>query len=250
VITAGVDLAAESTTTGVAVIEWSSTSALVTSLAVGTEDAEILASTSGADKIGLDCPLGWPDPFVAFVVAHRDGHVPVPDGTPGKIWRHRLANRRTDDVVHRQFGLVPLSVSADRIARPAMRAAGLLSLLAASGRPVDRSGSGAVVEAYPAASLKQWGLSYRRYKGVANRPALNDLADSLLAAAPWLRLGRYEELFRTTDHAFDAVVAGLTARAAALGQTLKPAADELAVAQREGWIAVPLQPLTALAPSV
>jgi len=248
VITAGVDLAAEPVSTGLAIIAWSSTGVRLTSLSVGSDDAEILASTHDADKIGLDCPLGWPDPFVAFVVAHRDGQVPVPDGTPGKVWRHRLANRRTDDVVHERFGLVPLSVSADRIARPAMRAAGLLALLAAAGRPVDRSGAGVVVEAYPAASLKQWGLPYRRYKGAANRAVLDQLADSLLAAAPWLDIGAHDTLFRTADHAFDAVVAGLTARAAALGLTLAPAAADAELAQREGWIAVPVEPLATLAP--
>jgi predicted nuclease with RNAse H fold len=248
VITAGVDLAAEPIATGVAVIEWLRAGARLTSLGVACDDDEILAATAGAAKIGLDCPLGWPDPFVAFVAAHRNGHVPVPDGTPGKAWRHRLANRHTDDVVRERFGLVPLSVSADRIARPAMRAAGLLAILAANGRPVDRSGSGVVVEAYPAASLKQWGLPYRRYKGAANRATLDGLADRLLEVAPWLDVGSHDTLFRTTDHAFDAVIAAITARAAALGQTLAPSPEHAELVRREGWIAVPLTPIAAVAP--
>jgi hypothetical protein len=67
-------------------------------------------------------------------------------------------------VVREQAGLVPLSVSADRIAHVALRCAVLLAELDASGRPVDRSGSGHVVEVYPAASLRRWGLDHPGYK--------------------------------------------------------------------------------------
>ena len=44
-----------------------------------------------------------------------------------------------------------------------MRCAGLLSKLASRGQPVDRAGTGAVAEVYPAASLKCWSLPYRGY---------------------------------------------------------------------------------------
>jgi Protein of unknown function (DUF429) len=45
---------------------------------------------------------------------------------------------------------------------------------------------------------------------------------------------------------FDAVIAALTARAAALGQVLQPAADDLATAAAEGWILIPTKPISAL----
>ena len=64
--------------------------------------------------------------------------------------------RRTDTVVHDKLRLMPLSVSADRIAHVALRCAVLLAKLDAAGRPVDRSGGGTVVEVYPAASLLGW----------------------------------------------------------------------------------------------
>ena len=41
------------------------------------------------------------------------------------------------------------------------------------------------------------------------------------------------------DHVFDALIASLVARAAALGLTMRPTADELPVARVEGWIALP-----------
>lgn len=86
----------------------------------------------------------------------------LPEEVAGHDWRRQLAFRRTDEPVRAATGLVPLSVAADRIAHPAMRCAGLLARLALEGQPVDRSGSGVVVEVYPAASLKQWGLPHRR----------------------------------------------------------------------------------------
>ena len=61
--------------------------------------------------------------------------------------------RRTDAVVHDKLRLVPLSVSADRIAHVALRCAVLLAKLDAAGKPVDRTGAGTVLEVYPAASL-------------------------------------------------------------------------------------------------
>ena len=53
-----------------------------------------------------------------------------------------------------------------------MRAAGILGALDAAGRAVDRAGAGFLVEAYPAAALKCWGLPYKSYKGPNNRLAL------------------------------------------------------------------------------
>jgi hypothetical protein len=63
-----------------------------------------------------------------------------------------------------EAGVNPLSVSADRIAHAAFRCAGLLARLAALGEPVDRAGSGVVVEVYPAAALRRLGLTHRGYK--------------------------------------------------------------------------------------
>ena len=120
-----------------------------------------------------------------------------------------------------------------------MGCAGLLGRLAAAGQPVDRSGAGVVVEVYPAASLKQWGLTYRRYKGTANTTVRHQLVDTLTAAAPWLSLGDHAQACGRSDHALDAVIAALTARAAALGLTTTPGPEQLYAARTEGWIALP-----------
>src|SRR5262249_25611887 len=151
-----------------------------------------------------------------------------------------------DLFVRDQLHLVPLSVSADRIAHVALRCAVLLAKLAASGRPVDRSGAGLVVEVYPAASLRGWGLRHRGYKqpGAPDVPAT--AADDLLAAAPWLDCGPHGETIRRSHDAFDAVVAALTARAASRGQTCPPGEGDLAEAATEGWIAIPSSPIGEL----
>ncbi|MFC8299501.1 DUF429 domain-containing protein [Micromonospora orduensis] len=245
-LTAGIDLAAEDANTAVAWIRWTATGALLAELAVGVSDDQLLRAASAADKAGIDCPLGWPEPFVEFVIAHHRGNLVAPADMVGRDWRRSLAWRRTDAVTHAVTGRPPLSVAADRIAHTAMRCAALLARLTADGLPVDRSGGGTVVEVYPAASLKQWGLPYRGYKGRQNSSVLNDLMDQLITAAPWLQLGTFEGTCRSSDHAVDAVVAALAARATAIGQASRPGPADLAAAATEGWIALPTAPLNSL----
>ena len=69
-------------------------------------------------------------------------------GSCSAEWRSTLAYRVTDKAVHDTTHLMPLSVVADRIAYTAMRCAGLLAQLARKGQPVDRCGTGVVVEVY------------------------------------------------------------------------------------------------------
>jgi hypothetical protein len=123
-----------------------------------------------------------------------------------------------------------------------MRCAALLAELDISGVLVDRSGlTGTAVEVYPAASLRRWKLSHRGYKGRGNSSKLNELVDELMRAAPWLNLGTYEATCRANDDAFDAVIAAMSARASAIGLTLRPSAGQLFEASREGWIALPFE---------
>jgi predicted nuclease with RNAse H fold len=238
VITAGVDLAAMPERTALASIEWARTRAVVRDLVCPADDDVILGAIAQAAKTGIDCPLGWPGAFVDFVAAHRSGHVALPRDDTGTGWRRELTMRRTDAFVRDQLHLVPLSVSADRIAHVALRCAVLLAKLDASGRPV--------VEVYPAASLRGWGLRHRGYKQPRTPDVLAAAADDLLAAAPWLDCGPHEETIRRSHDAFDAVIAALTARAASRGQTCPPGGDDLAAAATEGWIAIPGSPIGEL----
>jgi hypothetical protein len=239
-LTIGVDLSAEETNTCLAAIDWSTGgAATVVDLQSRVGNHTIVEAAVPAAKVGIDCPFGWPIGFTEFVLEHQNGDVGPRAGRP-LDWRRSLANRETDLHVRRMTSLTPLSVSADRIGHAAMRCAALLAQLKRAGLPVDRSGqSGLVAEVYPSACLLRWGLLHRRYKHRANRAALSGLVDDLQQAAPWLELGEFEPLLRASDDAFDAVVAGLGARAVVRGLTEPPPAELAALAQVEGWITVP-----------
>ncbi|RQX01602.1 DUF429 domain-containing protein [Micromonospora arida] len=244
-LTLGVDLAAADKRTAMAVIEWLPGRAVVREVVLDVSDARIVEASRRGDKIGLDCPLGWPEPFVALVTAHQASHVTVDDGG-GAPWRRRLAYRQTDEVVRKETEIIPLSVAADRIGHAAFRCAGLLAMLAADGQDVDRCGDGKIVEVYPAAALNRWGLAHRGYKGRRQQAQHAELVTALCAAAPWLELGAFEALVRRSHDAFDSVVASLVARAAATGKASRPDDEQRVAARSEGWIALPTYPLAGL----
>jgi hypothetical protein len=145
-------------------------------------------------------------------------------------------------------GIDPLSVAADRIAAVAMRCARLQTLWANEwGGLQDRAGRGRLVETYPAAALKLWGLTHRRYKGRDGTEVRAGLVDSLEAAAPWLHLADAANACRASDHCLDAVVSGLVALAAKAELTRTPETEaDLELAAREGWIHLPLCSLSQL----
>jgi predicted nuclease with RNAse H fold len=233
-LTFGVDLAAADERTAAAAVEWREGQAEVRRVRLGVGDEEIVAGVLEAGHAGIDAPFGWPVPFTEMI-SGRARAVPEP-GESGAQWRRRMVFRTTDEVVRAETGLIPLSVSADRIAHAAFRAALLLTLLADAGKPVDRTGDGAVAEVYPAACLRRWGLAHRGYKRGEGH---GFLVDHLQAAAPWLDLGSHEELLRASHDAFDSVIAAFGARAVALGHFRRPVGAERPAAAVEGWIALP-----------
>lgn len=238
-LTVGVDLAAEASRTAVAWVDWDAERAVVRRVLCGADDEAVLGALTEADKAGIDCPLGWPDAFVAFVAEHQHGAVTAPRGFPGKGWKRPLTMRLTDEVTWRETGLRPLSVSADLIGHVALRCACLLAESARRGLVVDRAGGGSVAEVYPAASLKMWGLAHTGYKRRGDG-LLGQLVANLATRAPWLDLSDPATACQERHDAFDAVIAALAARAAALDLTRRPRTpEEMAAARTEGWIAFP-----------
>ncbi len=192
-------------------------------------------------EIGIDAPLGWPTAFVAAVAD--------PDAWPlaDEVEPVALVRRQADRWIHAQTGKVPLSVSTDRIAYPAMRAQRLLRRYAeATGTPVDRSGrTGRVCEVYPDVGVTRFGLrpeGTRRlsYKGPAGRGARGDLLAMLLQQAPWLALSAAQQADCVAyDDSFDALIAALITRVVQLGLSDPPPPELAAEAVREGWIHLP-----------
>ncbi len=228
-----------------ATLEWSATGAVVCDVQTVVSDADILAAAPGADKVGIDAPFGWPDAFVDVVSAHHIGDVPHEQSLFTDAGVTRFVARRTDEWVRATTGLIPLSVSADRIAYVALRAIRLLAHLDGPDFDTGRV-NGTAVEAYPAAALKIWGFRHKRYKGRPQQVTLAELVGELEIQAPWLDFGSARTVCTTSDDAFDAVITALIARAAALNLTVLPDAEHAAIAQREGWIHIPGAPLDAL----
>jgi hypothetical protein len=237
VLTAGVDLSSQASHTAACVINWSDGRAVVTDLSLGVTDETIGTLLTEVDKLGIDVPLGWPISFARAVARHsEDGSWPA-DYTHADTTMYRF--RRTDIWVWRTLETSPpLSVSTDRIALPAMRAAALLSRLPER-PPLD--GSGVVVEAYPAASLRRWGFPWRGYKRNENSDARWRLVDQVRGrTSSWLTIGDgHIARCRSSDDALDALIAALVARAAAVGLVEPVPTDLRPAALREGWISIP-----------
>lgn len=236
--TAGLDLASRDERTALALLHWDQRRVTVLELAVGVGNDAVVTAASRVSMVGIDCPLGWPAAFTDLMIAQRAGVVKPGAGEDVRS-RRRLAYRRTDAVVRERTGRWPLSVSADKIAYPAMRCAGLLATLTAAGHPVRRSGiSSVVAEVYPAAALSRWGLGVSGYK--RDGPGLPLAVQALTSAAPWLDLGAHGGLCRRSHDAFDAVIAALVAGAVQLGRSETPEESDRELAEEEGWIHLPV----------
>jgi predicted nuclease with RNAse H fold len=246
--TLGIDLAAQPANTSACMIDWSREVPTVTDLRSDLADDELLDAIARADKAGIDAPFGWPDEFVEAVSAHRNRAGWPGSGEDQDVYRFHLSFRTTDRRLIESGSRRPLSVSTDLIGVVAMRCAHLLDRLAAQGEPVDRAGSGKVIEAYPAPALTTWGVSATGYKSRVGAARLPELLSQLEEGLGGLGLGPLQRELAGSDHnCFDALVCSLVARAAALGLTQPPEpGEESDRASREGWIHVPTNPLDHL----
>jgi predicted nuclease with RNAse H fold len=246
--TLGIDLAAQPVNTSACALDWDGAVPTVLELGSGLTDDELLEAIAIADKVGIDAPFGWPDEFVDAVTAHRDRAGWPGSGEDQDLYRFQLSFRATDRRLIEAGARRPLSVSTDLIGVVAMRCAHLLDRLASVGQPVDRAGSGKVIEAYPAPALSSWGLSATGYKSRMGAARLPELLGQIEDGLGGIEISSVQRELATSDHnCFDALVCALVARAAALGLTEAPqpgaAADR---ATREGWIHVPTNPLADL----
>jgi predicted nuclease with RNAse H fold len=223
VLSVGIDVASQDARTAICTIRWQDGRAVIEPLgAPGATDARIRASVESADRIGVDIPLGWPSAFVDALSRHHRGEAwPGQDGVSAMTaLRLRETDRWLTDHARRPgepgARCHPMSVSTNLIAIPAMRMARVLG-------PVDRSGAGKVIEVYPAAALFVWGMPYRE-------------------SAPWLEAARNEDWSRLeeNDHALDALIASLVARAKDRDLCDDDYDPTSRSARTEGWIALPL----------
>lgn len=247
----GIDLAAQASNTGVCLVlpaadfRWT-----VTELHGRGDDNGLVDVARIVDVVGVDAPLGWPMAFVAAVSAHSEL-----SAWPGTVDRSRLTHRETDRRVKELCGVSALSVSADKIGVVAMRCALLQRRWADEvwGRTEPRDGSGALVETYPAAALRRWGIDTKGYKGgagdkaIAGCKARTSIIQQLAEATKsWLDLDAIAVRCVESDHVLDAVTSALVAIATKSGQTEAPIDRDAALV--EGWIRLPVVPCADIRP--
>lgn len=233
--TAGIDLATTNANTATCVVHWSDTGVCVGFRDDTSDDGLIrICRDVTVDKVGIDCPFGWPASFVAAIGAHALRQAWPGRGHPDPVtFRKTLAYRLTDVRVRENVsGAAPLAVAADKLGHTAMRCALLLDALGS----VDRSGRrGRVAEVYPAASLRTWGL--HRFRPEGPERVLDEL-EKLLPRMKFQPGARARCI--ANNHALDALICAITARAVATGRTVLPVTDEeVGRAGLEGWIHVP-----------
>lgn len=235
-VTVGIDLAAQPAGTAACRVGWSESGAKVEALAVDLDDAALGELRSGAAMVGIDAPFGWPQAFAAAVGAWASDRR-WPEADPDM-----LRYRATDRDVRDRLCISPLSASADRIGVCAWRAARLLTAWGVH----DLLGADGVVEAYPAAALRQWGLPFRGYK--ARTPQARERTAAVRAGiiaalrqrCRWLQLTDAEWGACQDSHdRLDALVCALLARAVTAGAVTPPAPEQMSAAAAEGWIQVP-----------
>jgi predicted nuclease with RNAse H fold len=251
----GVDLSTESRGTGVVILRFGDERVEATLPPSGFKatDESLTRLVEPGCVVGLDSPLGWPREFVQAIGAH-DAFDPWSDFGTSKPadCRRLLSQRYTDRFVKDKTGITPLSVSANLIGAVAMRAARLQTAWSTSwGGMQPRDGSGYLVEVYPAAALKGWGLPHQGYKGNAppevqsrNRGVILDriVADT----SQWLRINdEVRNNALRSDDVLDALIAALVALAAKSELTQLPPGEADRV-RREGWIHLPTCALAEL----
>lgn len=270
-VTMGIDLAAQARDTGVCLLAWPRAAPpelLMLGRGANAEgvkfDNEWLVDTATGQrgehpgevtKVGIDDPFGWPVPFLDALAAHRDGPVwPATEKQSTAPFRHRMTDRVTRD--RNPSGRWPLSVSADRIAVPAMRCAAILARVAdrRDRRAVARDGSGLCCEVYPDPALRLWtkdseaSLGKASYKRAENSTARVALLAAIQAELPIADPhGRLAMVEREDDY-LDALLCALVARAAELDLTHAPTPAQRKLALIEGWIHLPSAALGELAP--
>jgi hypothetical protein len=227
----GIDLASDPKRTAACSVDWDGTVAAVRELREPVDDETAVALASAANLVAIDAPLGWPVAFGDAIAKHQRRET-----WPASSVRE-LSYRRTDLYVQDLVGLWPLSVSTDRIGIVAFRAARLLTLLR-PGATAARDGSSGILEVYPAAALRRWGLSFRGYKGADGMAVRRSIVDGLTAIAP-ITFDGFRTAVVASDNALDALVAALVG-VAKHENLVEPLPEDMAEAAAiEGWIWLP-----------
>jgi hypothetical protein len=232
----GLDLSTNPSSTAAVALEWTPRNAVVVDVRQPLDAAAIVdLIAENEDPWAVDVPFGWAEPFAEMITHHHQGPLPntlMPAPDEWAVWRKQhIALRQTDLFIrdHPATRVRPLPAAFQLLGATAAMWALIESQLAGRGVFIDRSGSsGRICETYPRAALAAWG---HRGIGKASLDALQD-------RFPWVSMAPSLRASFDNDHARDALVCALVARARQIGATLLPDPAQAAAAEREGWIHV------------
>ncbi len=206
---------------------------------VASSVEETLAKWVTASTLfAIDAPLGWPVSLAKALVGHHAGQ-----GIEAAA--DDLFRRHTDRFVQRVLGKRPLDVGADRIARTARAALGLLTgIRARTGQAIPLAWSPkvrgvAAVEVYPAATLEARGIGSTGYKGKGKdkkAASAEGRRRILNAVANEWRLNVQLDVLIGSDDCLDAALCVLAGADFLLGRCVAPDENERKRAVAEGWI--------------
>lgn len=178
--------------------------------------------------VAVDAPLGWPASLASALAGHRAGE--RVDGEKAMLF-----SRETDRIVAEETHKRPLEVGADKIARAAHTA---LEVLACLRETVNKAiplawardfGDVAVIEVYPAATLKARGLVDSGYKKPDQESVRHKISLGLREEMPAL-----VNFIHERSDVFDACLCLVAAKDFLLSDMLQPKDHDRA--RREGWI--------------
>ena len=229
----GIDCATQAKKVGLALATYSHGHTTVAQVTVGAKQktpvnivTEWVQQHGGPILLALDAPLGWPALLAPALSRLRAG-AELPEKA------NDLFRRETDRFIKREINQQPLDVGADRIARTAHAALGMLSELRQRlGAPIPLAWSPtirdvSVIEVYPAATLTAHGIVTTGKDG----PAIQQLSDELRKR---IELPSDTELIQGNRDALDAVICVLAGHNFLRGEALRP--ENIALAEQEGWI--------------
>ncbi len=195
----------------------------------------ILAWLRAPALLAFDAPLGWPAALGDALAQHRAG---APLELAGEL---DPFTRLTDRLTWKRNGQRPLDVGADRIARTAHAALTMAARVrAGSGLEIPLAWAPgdakvAMIEVYPAATLRARGLDPRGYKG-PDPDKRARRAELLASVRAELKLELADAILLDSDHALDAALCLLAAADFLRGDALAPTPEQRELARREGWI--------------
>lgn len=227
ILAVGVDLAVDPIDTGLCVIERADAGAIAVFDRSKRSDEGLAAVIDSVAEVGasvaIDVPLGWPRAFHEFMNASDPVGVISRYRADEKPRFRRLRYRATDVELRDRFRssavghrMYPLSVSTDKLGAATMRWFAIRAFL--------RCGTAHVIETYPAAARRVWGI----------RPPVRPGEFGLKALAVLDHRGR-PTARSLNGHENDALIAALVA--AAHPEATEPIGDDPG---HEGVIHLPL----------